>query len=162
MRNDEGKCVKRRKSARGDADETGEVKADRLSKEFLPTVLAEDAGSSRDRVIDAGCKGEWTDADDLRLKLMAEIDCRSRHDDAILAGDASTESRFDLAIDLSGLDHLNAGALEVLLAAEAELHGRGGRLVLAGVSESLERWFGYAGADVWLRNRLRVPAEATG
>lgn len=51
-----------------------------------------------------------------------------------------------LAVDLSGLEHLDASALQVLLAIEAAQRQRGGGLEFTHVSDNLRKWFDYAGA----------------
>lgn len=52
-----------------------------------------------------------------------------------------------LVFDLSGLEHLDASALQVLLAIRAEQERRGAKLRMTGVCESLRKWFDYAGAS---------------
>ncbi len=81
-----------------------------------------------------GRSGEWMEAAEVRQWAMEQL--------ARGAGEPAPE----LVIDLEGLDHLDASALQVLLAMGAEQHRRGGSLRLEHVSASLERWFGYAGA----------------
>ncbi|HEX3661415.1 MAG TPA: STAS domain-containing protein [Acidobacteriaceae bacterium] len=54
--------------------------------------------------------------------------------------------RGELALDLSGLEHLDASALQVLLAIRAEQHRRDGTLRLTNASGNLRKWFEYAGA----------------
>jgi hypothetical protein len=51
----------------------------------------------------------------------------------------------NLTVDLQGVDHLDASALQILLAlaAERKKHGKG--LRLANTSLALSRWFEYAG-----------------
>lgn len=60
------------------------------------------------------------------------------------------ESRPDISmivLDLEGLEHLDASALQVLLAIGHEQRRHGRDLRLKNVSEGLRRWFDYAGAD---------------
>lgn len=76
--------------------------------------------------------GQWMEAADLRG----------------WAGDrlAADEPQAVLVLDVSGADHLDASALQVLLAIRAEQQRRGGVLQLVKPSEPLRRWFDYAGA----------------
>lgn len=62
----------------------------------------------------------------------------------------------DLAVDLQAVDHLDASALQILLALAAERKKRGKGLRLANTSAALSRWFEYAGG----RENLAPPPEA--
>jgi len=52
----------------------------------------------------------------------------------------------DITLDLTNVDHLDASALQILLALDAEQKQRGHRLQLIRLSAQLRIWFGYAGA----------------
>ncbi len=52
----------------------------------------------------------------------------------------------DMVIDLEGLDHLDASALQILLALRMEQQQNSRRLSLTNASTSLLRWFEFAGA----------------
>ncbi len=98
-------------------------------------------------VLRAGDGRQWLDPNQLRASLLDAIDAgRAREDDGLPLREGVAGGR-NIVVDLSGLEHLDAAVLEVLLAAARELRGRGGRLRLEHCSESLERWFGYAGAE---------------
>jgi len=61
---------------------------------------------------------------------------------------ASVQKR-DVTLDLNRVDHLDASALQILLALDTDLKNRGQKLRLAKVSEHLQKWFGFAGVDDW-------------
>ena len=63
--------------------------------------------------------------------------------DAVLAAVAAGH---DVTLNLDGIEHLDASALQILLALETEQKRRGGRLELGNVSQHLRHWFEYAGA----------------
>lgn len=52
----------------------------------------------------------------------------------------------DVAINLAGVDHLDASALQILLALDSEQKRRGQKLELTNASPNLRQWFDYAGA----------------
>jgi anti-anti-sigma regulatory factor len=52
----------------------------------------------------------------------------------------------DVTVNLNNLDHLDASALQVLLALAAEQAKRGRILELANASAHLRQWFEFAGA----------------
>lgn len=58
---------------------------------------------------------------------------------------SAVETEGNLTVDLEGVDHLDASALQVLLALAAERKKRGKGLRLANASVALSRWFEYAG-----------------
>jgi len=53
----------------------------------------------------------------------------------------------DVTLDLGRVEHLDASALQILLALDKELKNRGQKLRLAKASEQLRKWFGFAGVD---------------
>lgn len=80
--------------------------------------------------VTASQAGEWLPVETLKAELIRTI--------------AESES---ITIDVDNLNHLDGGALQVLLAAESQLKRNGKRLVLENVSAELNAWFGYAGAS---------------
>jgi anti-anti-sigma factor len=58
---------------------------------------------------------------------------------------SASETEGNLIVDLEGVDHLDASALQILLALAAERKKRGKGLRLAKASVALSRWFEYAG-----------------
>jgi anti-anti-sigma regulatory factor len=74
--------------------------------------------------------GDWMPADELKAMAL----------DALEAGK-------DVTISLDHIDHLNASALQILLALDAEEKNRRRCLELAHVSPHLRQWFDYAGAS---------------
>jgi len=73
--------------------------------------------------------GEWMSADDLQAAAMA----------------ASGQNR-DVIVDLGSLHHLDASALQILLALDREQKQRGHKLELVHASPQMREWFAYAGA----------------
>lgn len=62
----------------------------------------------------------------------------------------------DITLDLANVDHLDASALQILLALDAEQKQRGHRLRLIRLSAQLQTWFGHAGAlDVFSVDAIR-------
>lgn len=59
---------------------------------------------------------------------------------------AALDEGLDVTIDFDGLDHLDASALQILLALNAEQKRLGRNLRLANASSHLQRWFEYSGA----------------
>ena len=60
---------------------------------------------------------------------------------ALVASSASG----DVAVNLQGIDHLDASALQVLLALDAAEKTRNHNLLLTNVSPLLRQWFDFAG-----------------
>ena len=58
----------------------------------------------------------------------------------------AAEANQNVSLNLDKIDHLDASALQVLLALDAEQRKRGRAVELAHVSPSLRQWFEYAGA----------------
>ena len=73
--------------------------------------------------------GDWLPAEQLRRALAEWLG---------QSGEAT--------VNLGGVDYLDAGVLQVLLALAAEQRSRGADLRLVHASSSLRQWFGYAGA----------------
>jgi len=64
--------------------------------------------------------------------------------DAALSG---SQAGNGITVNLARIDHLDASALQVLLALDMELKKRGATLQLANPSPHLQQWFQFAGAD---------------
>lgn len=80
--------------------------------------------------VKAADAGEWLPAETLKAEFVrAVVDGKS------------------ITVDLDSLTHLDAGALQVLLAAELELKRSSKSLTLENVSDDLKAWLGYAGAS---------------
>jgi anti-anti-sigma regulatory factor len=80
--------------------------------------------------------GDWMPAEELRKAALA----------------ASGESK-DVTVNLGKVDHLDASALQILLALDAEQKRQGRHLHLANASAHLRQWFEYAGvAECFLMN----------
>lgn len=73
--------------------------------------------------------GDWIPVEELRAEALVAVEARS-----------------DVRINLVGIDHLDASALQVLLAVGAEQEKRGQTLELTDASAHLLQWFHYAGA----------------
>jgi anti-anti-sigma regulatory factor len=93
--------------------------------------------------IPAAAGGDWMGAFELRALLLDTIGAKT--------GAEGNPASSAVVVDLSGLEHLDAAALQVLLAADRELHGRGTGLQFQNCSPSLERWLRYAGAEDLLK-----------
>lgn len=119
-------------------------------REFSRPVFGDAATPDWGAVVPAANNGEWLDAAELRARLLDEIETKTGAQAAVRA-EESAGVRWPLAVDLTGLEHLDAAALEVLLAAASEVRGRGGRLHFNNCTASLERWFGHAGAEELLQ-----------
>jgi hypothetical protein len=73
-------------------------------------------------------EGEWLPPVELRALALSAV---------------GTEG--NLTVNLEGVEHLDASALQMLLALAAERKKRGKGLRLANASQALSRWFEYAG-----------------
>jgi len=80
-------------------------------------------------VLKVGRDGDWLGPDEFR-KACAE----------------AVDTHLDVYIDLEGVDHLDASALQILLALRVEQQQNGHRLSLGNPSPALVRWFEFAGA----------------
>ncbi len=72
--------------------------------------------------------GDWMPAEELREAVLAALDQGK-----------------DMTLDLDRVDHLDASALQILLALDAEQKKRGRNLQLANASPHLQQWFEFAG-----------------
>jgi anti-anti-sigma factor len=73
--------------------------------------------------------GDWLPAEELRDKVLAALD-----------------EGADAALDLGKVDHLDAQALQILLALDLEQKKQQQQLHLENISPELRQWFDYAGA----------------
>jgi len=77
----------------------------------------------------------------------------------------SLEKDYDLRVLVGSVEHLDASALQILLALSSELNARGRTLTLMEPVPALRSWFAYAGAAELLppeSGSLLDPAEAAG
>ncbi len=81
------------------------------------------------QVIKVARDGDWLAADEFREACAQAAD-----------------GRIDVHIDLEGLEHLDASALQILLALRVKQQRNDRRLSLINPSASLLRWFEFAGA----------------
>jgi anti-anti-sigma regulatory factor len=77
--------------------------------------------------------GDWMPVEELRDAMLV----------AVAAG-------HDVTLNLARIEHLDASALQILLALETEQKKHGRRLELGNVSPHLRQWFEYAGAIEYL------------
>jgi anti-anti-sigma regulatory factor len=80
-------------------------------------------------LIEAERAGDWMPVEELREAALV-----------------ATQSGRDVTVNLDRIDHLDASALQILLALGAEQRKLEHKLELANVSANLRRWFEYAGA----------------
>ena len=79
--------------------------------------------------IDVESAGDWMPVEDMREAALKVL-----------------EQGNDLVLNLQNVDHLDASALQVLLAVDLEQKNRGRQLDLVNVSPNLRQWFEYSGA----------------
>lgn len=91
-------------------------------------------------ILDASSDGEWLEASRLQQWAIQKLHALD------VKGVPEGNTVGDIDIDMGGIDYLEAGILQVLLALDAELQKRSGRLRLLNVGASLREWFGYADA----------------
>jgi len=103
-------------------DGSGKAKRARLAKPRGEQIPAR-------TVVEVKRSGDWMPADELRAAALSAV-----------------EACNDVTCNLGGIDHLNASALQILLALDAEQKRRGRRFELANASPPLRQWFEYAGA----------------
>ncbi|MGD0731331.1 MAG: STAS domain-containing protein [Terracidiphilus sp.] len=79
--------------------------------------------------IDIERSGDWMPAEELRNAALGALEAGS-----------------DVTVNLAGVDHLDASALQILLVLDAEQKRWGRSFNLANSSPQLRYWFEYAGA----------------
>lgn len=84
--------------------------------------------NSSEFIIAVERSGDWMPAEELRVAALAALDQGK-----------------DVTLDLDRVDHLDASALQILLALDAEQKKRGRNLQLAKASPHLRQWFEFAG-----------------
>jgi anti-anti-sigma factor len=72
---------------------------------------------------------------------------------------AALDAGGDIALNLDKIDHLDASALQVLLALDLEQKRRGQNLKLAHPSPELQKWFEFAGVAHQFVLTGRTPNE---
>lgn len=82
------------------------------------------------QIIHVERSGDWMPADELREAALASV----------------TQGK-NVVLELDGIDHLDASALQILLALDLELKKRKRTLRLEKASAHLREWFDFAGAD---------------
>ena len=82
-------------------------------------------------IIKVECSGDWMAVEELWQKAQAAV-----------------QAARDVTINLEKIDHLDASALQVLLAIQREQKRLGRGLEISNASPSLRQWFDYAGATL--------------
>lgn len=77
--------------------------------------------------------GDWMPAEEFRDAALGAL-----------------EAGKDVTVNVGNVDHLDASALQILLALNAEQKKRGGHLQLVNASPKLLRWFEFSGATDYL------------
>lgn len=106
---------------------------------------AEAAGA----VLHLARSGQWMDPREMVDQAMERMNSASDANPDAKSGahsGAHAGAKVELIFDVGGLEHLDASALQVLLAIRAEQRQRGGCLRLVNASGHLKQWFEYAGA----------------
>jgi anti-anti-sigma factor len=102
--------------------QNGKAKRTRVAK---PQAVLEQHSA----LIDAERSGDWMPAEELWE-----------------AAQAAVSQGKDVTLNLDKIDHLDASALQILLALDAEQKKKGLHLQLAKASSNLRDWFDYSGA----------------
>jgi ABC-type transporter Mla MlaB component len=117
------------------------------------SIYAKDSESVAVPTLQAVRAGEWLEAGLIHAWMLEQIRPRAEETSATnLPFQPDSDCRRDLAVDLEGIDYLEADALQVLLAAQNEQIRRGQQLHLRNISSSLQEWFVLAGAADLLKN----------
>lgn len=104
--------------------------ADRGMQRWMPSRIGKPGeGAMEPMTIHAEREGGWMPAEDLRAAALAVL----------------REER-DVILNLAGVEHLDASALQILVALAREQKERGRQLELERISPRLREWFAYAGA----------------
>ena len=80
-------------------------------------------------VIELERSGDWMPAEELRETALAAL-----------------EASHDMTLNLDRIDHLDASAMQILLALDVEQKNRGQHLHLVNASPQLRQWFEFSGA----------------
>ena len=83
----------------------------------------------RHAVIELERSGDWMPAEELRETALAAL-----------------EASYDMTLNLDRIDHLDASAMQILLALDMEQKNRGQHLHLVNASPQLQQWFEFSGA----------------
>jgi anti-anti-sigma regulatory factor len=89
--------------------------------------------------------GDWVPAEELREAALACVNCGG-----------------DVTINLDHIDHLDASALQILLALDAEQGKRSRTLLFVKASSPLRDWFEFAGVADHFSMRERKPSICEG
>ena len=111
---------------------------------FARKSIGRDGGVHDDSsvMIRVGQSGNWMDAQELRAQFLGYME----HNAVLTAEQCALSGDAGIVVDMRDLNHLDGSALQVLIAADRALRNRGEQLRLQNCSESLQRWFAYAGA----------------
>ena len=115
---------------------------------------AETAESAPTSTIHVAQSGEWIQAEDLRQQAMEQLGCAASATSPG-PGKPIAGKQVDLVLNLGGVDHLDASALQILLAIQAEELLKGRRMQVTNSSALLKQWFEYAGAGALLSPRVK-------
>jgi ABC-type transporter Mla MlaB component len=125
-------------------DDSAECNDAAIARDPQATISAQDSSTHAFPTLAAAHGGEWIDAGQLHQWAMEQLGLPVKG--ATADGRRADRSAGDLAVDVAGLEFLEAGALQVLLALRSEQAHRGHRLHLLNPSQSLREWFEFAGA----------------
>lgn len=103
-------------------------KSAKTSPVRLPEPQAEP--NLEQQLIEVERSGDWMPAEELHASAVA-----------------AASSGKNVTLNLDRINHLDASALQILLALDADLKQRGRNLKLAKASPQLLKWFEFAGAD---------------
>lgn len=92
-------------------------------------VLPKEKSDQQHAVIELERSGEWMPAEELRETAIAAL-----------------KASHDMTLNLDKIDHLDASAMQILLALDAEQKNRGQHLHLVNASPQLRQWFEFSGA----------------
>jgi anti-anti-sigma regulatory factor len=112
--------------------------------EAEPMVATEETAAPQNPTLQAASGGNWIEPAALRQWALEQFASKAAAEDDGCATPRHAAS--DLAVDVAGVDYLEAGVLQILIAVEAEQMRRGHGLRLLHASASLREWFEYAGA----------------
>lgn len=91
-------------------------------------MLQENPGQQH-AVIELERSGDWMPAEELRETALAAL-----------------AASHDMTLNLDRIDHLDASAMQILLALDVEQKNRGQHLHLVNASPQLRQWFEFSGA----------------